>query len=617
MSATVVLSVRNVSTTFFTYAGEVRAVRDVNFDLRKGEMLGLVGETGCGKSVLVHSLMNQVRFPGRIVSGEVLLDSIDLVKLDEPDLLGLRGRQIATIGSNPGASLDPLATIGTQLARALAAHEKLSKPVIEKRVLDALQAVGIPDPGRRKDSYPHEMSVGMAQRVLIAMALLHSPDVIIADEPTAGLDVTVQRQVLNLMKELLARLGSATLIVTRDLGIVAQYCDRVAVMRAGELVESTPVEEFFEQPREQYSRDLLGRVLASSGSRSPVAKTVPRAVRRPQVQAESSLLEVRNLVKYFPVRGSRSDVVHAVNGVSFDLGRGEALGLVGESGSGKTTIGRLIMRLIDPTSGSIVFDGKTISDEKESKVRLLRSRMQMVFQEPHASLNPTQSVTRNIEEPLRVRRLSGGARRARVQEVLDIVRLGSEAAHKYPHQLSAGQAQRVGIARAIATEPELVVLDEPTSQLDIAIRADIIQVLMDIREELKIAYLFISHDLTAVKSVCSRIAIMYLGRVVEIGTTDDLFDGQRHPYSKALLTSVLYPDPDAHLPDFRLEGEIPSPIHLPRGCHLYDRCPLATHECLDFYPPLEEKVPGWDAACFHSNELIDASVINHPREVLP
>ena len=598
----VVLSAGGVSTTFFTHAGEVEAVRDVSIDLHKGQMLGLVGETGCGKSVLVHSLVNQVRFPGRVVGGEVLLDGEDLLSLDERSLRRVRGRKIAIIGSNPGASLDPLTTIGDQLGRAITAHEKVTAPEATARAVEALKSVGIPDPERRKDAHPHELSVGMAQRVLIAMALLHSPDVIIADEPTAGLDVTVQRQVLNLLRRLLADLGSATMIVTRDLGIVAQYCDDLAVMRDGALVEHTPVVRFFDRPNEEYSRDLLGRVMTSAVGESAPAAAAPTA----EDPDAEPLLAVRDLVKHFPVRGARRLRVHAVNGVSFEVGRGEALGLVGESGSGKTTVGRLVLRLIEPTDGSIDFTGERISEMSEADMRPLRRRIQMVFQEPHASLNPSTSVARNIDEPLRVGGMGRRERNERVREVLGMVHLSEADGDKFPHQLSAGQAQRAGIARAIGTEPDLVVLDEPTSQLDIAIRAEIIDLLNEISDQLGMAYLFISHDLTAVRSVCSRIAVMYLGKIVEVAPTAELFAEQRHPYSKALLSSVLYPDPAAALPDFRLEAEIPSPIHLPEGCHLHPRCPIATAECAVTYPPLVELSAQRHAACYRSDVLVAA-----------
>ena len=619
----VVLSAAGLSTVFFTHAGEVEAVRDVSIDLHKGRMLGLVGETGCGKSVLVHSLVNQVRFPGRVTAGEVFLEGENLLGLDERSLRKLRGRRIAIIGSNPGASLDPLTTIGDQLGRAIVAHEKVTAPEASDRATEALASVGIPDPERRKDAHPHELSVGMAQRVLIAMALLHSPEVIIADEPTAGLDVTVQRQVLNLMRQLLADLDSATMIVTRDLGIVAQYCDDVAVMRNGSLVEHTPVLRFFDRPSEAYSRDLLGRVMTSAVGRQPAAASAVQPIastRRPATASvppgESGtgpLLAVRDLVKHFGVRGARHLRVHAVNGVNFEVGRGEALGLVGESGSGKTTVGRLVLRLIEPTGGSIDFAGERVSGMSESDMRRLRSRIQMVFQEPHASLNPSTSVARNIDEPLRVGGMGRRERAERVREVLRMVHLSEADGERFPHQLSAGQAQRAGIARAIGTEPELVVLDEPTSQLDIAIRAEIIDLLNEISDKLGMAYLFISHDLTAVRSVCSRIAVMYLGKIVEVAPTAELFADQRHPYSKALLSSVLYPDPAASLPDFRLEAEIPSPIHLPTGCHLHPRCPIAVEECAVTYPPFADLSPQRQAACYRSDLLVGAPAMREER----
>ena len=332
-------------------------------------------------------------------------------------------------------------------------------------------------------------------------------------------------------------------------------------------------------------------------------------IRRPgrrAADAAEPLLSVRDLVKHFPVRGARHLKVHAVNGVSFDVAPGEALGLVGESGSGKTTVGRLVLRLIDPTSGSIDFAGERTSEMSEADMRPLRSRIQMVFQEPHASLNPSTSVARNIDEPLRVGGMGRRERAERVREVLRMVHLTEADGDKFPHQLSAGQAQRAGIARAIGTEPDLVVLDEPTSQLDIAIRAEIIDLLNEISDQLGMAYLFISHDLTAVRSVCSRIAVMYLGKIVEVAPTAELFAGQRHPYSKALLSSVLYPDPAASLPDFRLEAEIPSPIHLPEGCHLHPRCPIATPECAVTYPPLAELSSQRQAACYRSDVLVGA-----------
>ena len=598
------LAIQNISATFFTYRGEVAALRDVNLELKRGEMLGIVGETGSGKSVLVQSIMNQVRPPGRITSGSIRLHGQNLLTFADEEMRGIRGQKIALISSNPRNALDPLTTIGVQLRRALRAHQKLPDAEIRNRVIEALETVRIPDARRRHDAYPHELSVGMAQRVLIAMAMLHRPDVIIADEPTAGLDVTVQRQVLNLMKALLDEIGSSKLIVTRDLGIVAHYCDRIAVMKDGQVLELTGVKEFFRGPSHDESKRLLERTLTSGfdvgTGRTEVVESAPSK------EPEAALLSVRNLVKHFPIKGSRL-TVKAVNDVSFDLAPGEALGLVGESGSGKTTVGRMILRLADPTAGSVTFEGTDITRLSQRQFAPMRSRIQMVFQEPHASLNPNMTVARNIEEPLLLQRDGGVGKRERadlVRELIDLVQLRTDHGDAYPHNLSAGQAQRVGIARAIATNPRLVVLDEPTSLLDISVRGEMLELLNKIKEEIGIAYIFISHDLTAVRTVCSRIAVMYLGKIVELGDIDELFELQRHPYSRALLASVLYANPNAELPSFELSGEIPSPVDLPTGCFLESRCPLARSECSVEHPPLEPKSAGLEAACYFSDDLV-------------
>jgi oligopeptide/dipeptide ABC transporter ATP-binding protein len=624
----IAMSVENLCTAFSTFRGEVMALEDVSFELRKGEMLGIVGESGAGKTVLGQSLINQVRFPGRVRSGRVLLEGHDLLRLGEKELNRIRGKRIGSISSTPRASLDPLATVGRQLGRAILAHEKVDSKAVYERVIQSLERVQVPDARRRHNAYPHELSVGMAQRVVIAMALLHSPEVIIADEPTAGLDVTVQRQVLGLMKEMHTTLSSATIIVTRDLGIVAQYCTRVAVMKSGRVLEDTDVQEFFKSPRTPYSRKLLDRALTRGTTTGFPSATQPlepgdansrltrgQATPREETGAEdASILCVRDLVKHFPLRGSRLSV-NAVNGVSFDVRPGEALGIVGESGSGKTTIGRLILRLIEPTAGQILFEDTDITATSQRALRLrgVRSRLQMVFQEPHASLNAHRSIARNVEESLiNQGTLGPAARRERVREVLQLVQLGDECLELYPHNLSAGQAQRVGIARAIVTNPRVVVLDEPTSLLDISVGGEIIELLIRIKDDLQMAYVFISHDLAAVRDICSRIAITYLGKIVEIGETEKLFRVQRHPYSKALLASVLHPDPDARAPAFALSGEIPSPVELPSGCHLHPRCPIAESDCLLAYPPLAEQEPGRAVSCYHSDRLV--ALEEGPRE---
>ncbi|MCY4086223.1 MAG: ABC transporter ATP-binding protein [Actinomycetia bacterium] len=606
------LAIEDLSASFFTYRGEVVALADVELELKQGEMLGIVGATGSGKSVLARAVMNQVRAPGRITKGSIRLQGEELLEFSDDQWRETRGRRIALISSNPRHALDPLTAVGVQLGRAIRAHDKQPDPKIRAQVIEALESVRIPDAKRRHDAYPHELSVGMAQRVLIAMALLHEPEVIIADEPTAGLDVTVQRQVLDLMKSLLDELGSSKMVVTRDLGIVAHYCDRIAVMKDGRVLEETDVRSFFSGPSDFESQHLLARTL-TSGFSAGAGQIVVRDPGQSPSDTEP-LLSVRGLVKHFPIRGSRL-TVKAVNGVSFDVAPGEALGLVGESGSGKTTVGRLILRLIDPTEGRISFEGADITTASQREFAKVRSRIQMVFQEPHASLNPNMTVGRNIEEPLRLvreGRLSKADRTDRVRELLQLVQLG-EHAESFPHNLSAGQAQRVGVARAIATNPRLVVLDEPTSLLDISVRGEILELLNRIKDEIGMSYIFISHDLTAVRSVCSRIAVMYLGRIIELGDIEELFERQRHPYSRALLASVLYADPDARVPDFALSGEIPSPVDLPSGCFLESRCPLVREQCTTAHPPLEQKSTGLEAACYFSDELMALKKEEPPR----
>ena len=470
--------------------------------------------------------------------------------------------------------------------------------------VELLKSVNIPDPVLRLQAYPHELSGGMCQRVILALAIANAPRLLIVDEPTSGLDVTVSVQILDLMRDAVRKLNSGLLLVSRDLGVVANYCERVVVMNAGRVVEEAEVRKFFATPQNVYSRKLLHAAaaardadLASSGTSPVLFRTEPRP-EIPLPATSGPLLEVRNLVKRFPVRDGR--VLTAVNDVSFAIDRGEAVGLVGESGSGKTTVGRCVLRLIEPTSGSLRFNGREIRKSTGTGLRKLRAKLQMVFQDPFDSLDPRQSLSAAIEEPLSLTTdMARGERKARVADLLGLVGLDQDAAILYPHQVSAGELQRVGIARAIATQPDLVVFDEPTSALDVSVRADILNLLRDLQQRLGMSYLFISHDLTAVRRLCHRTAIMYLGKLVEVGETEELFRAPIHPYSRALLSSVLYPDPAQRHSPFLLSGEIPSPIDLPSGCALHTRCPMATADCARIEPALEEKSPGRQLSCIN------------------
>ena len=568
----------------------------VDLDVADGETLGLVGESGSGKSVLLSAITGLLKPPWQVTQGRVRFRGRGLLELPEAEFGMIRGKEIGLALSNPRQHLNPILSIGRQIANVVQAHHACRRDEAVARAVELLRSVGIPDPASRLPAYPHELSGGMCQRIVLALAIAHSPRLLLIDEPTSGLDVTISAQILDLMREAVRTLHSGLVVVSRDLGVVAHYCERVLVLQNGRVVETAPVPVFFSAPREPYSRHLLRAAAASRDSN--LSQAVPSASAAGPSSVAAPVLAIEGLVKRFPVRGGK--LLTAVNNISFSIRRGEALGLVGESGSGKTTVGRCILRLIEPTAGAIRFQGRDVTHLRPAEFRKLRSRVQMVFQDPFDSMDPRQRVSEAIFEPIRLtRQASGSDGRARVAELLDLVGLDHDIITRYAHQLSAGQLQRVGIARAIATKPDLVVFDEPTSALDVSVRAEILNLLRDLQHRLHIAYLFISHDLTAVRRLCHRTAVLYLGKLVEIGETESLFDSPLHPYSRALLSSVLYPDPAQLRTPFALMGEIPSPIDQPPGCPLHTRCPLATAPCARVVPALEEKRPDRQLACLN------------------
>jgi peptide/nickel transport system ATP-binding protein len=588
------LEVEDLSVEF---AGDrsARTVLDgIILQVRDGETLGIVGESGSGKSVLLTTIMGLLQPPWRVTAGQVRLQGRDLLGLSERQLGAIRGKVLGLAFANPRQHLNPILPIGRQLGNVLRAHRPQTAAQAAARAVELLRSVGIPDPVGRLQAYPHELSGGMCQRVILALAIAHAPRLLMVDEPTSGLDVTISAQILDLLRDAVRTLQSGLIVVSRDLAIVAHYCERVLVMRGGRVIEDAPVRGFFAAPREAYSRQLL-RAAAASRDADLAAEaaiaTQPSAVSAP-------VLEIDGLVKRFPVKGGK--LLTAVQDVSFTIRRGEAVALVGESGSGKTTVGRCILRLIEPTDGTIRFKGHDITVLPAAQFRKFRSRIQMVFQDPFDSMDPRQRIGDAILEPIRLTGSTGGGEnQARVERLLDLVGLSRASTSLYPHQMSAGQLQRVGIARAIATEPDLVVFDEPTSALDVSVRAEILNLLRDLQRRLGMAYLFISHDLTAVRRLCHRTAVLYLGRLVEVGETEALFTEPLHPYSRALLSSVLYPDPDQRRVPFTLEGEIPSPIDQPSGCTLHTRCPLASEPCARVVPELDTKRPGRRLACLN------------------
>jgi ABC-type glutathione transport system ATPase component len=510
--------------------GDTTVLNDVSFTLRRDEVLGIVGETGAGKSVLARALIDLLPEGGRIVSGDVALDGASILSMNPKRKRELRGGQIALIGTNAKALLDPVEKVGAQVARVLRAHQGGSRAATWKAAVDLFAKVGIVDPERRAHAYPHELSGGMAQRVVIAMALIAHPQVVLADDATLGLDATIQVQVLDLLVRRCRELGLGAVIITHDLGVVANYCDRIAIMREGRIVEMKPAGLFLKQPEEPYSGVLLDAARA---------RPTPRGAADASAAKPKTLLEVDKLEKFFAVGGSNK-VVRAVDGVSFSVGAGETLALVGESGSGKTTVGQCLVRLLDPGGGRVLFDGNDITTLPEREFRPIRRRIQMVFQEPYVALNPRWPVESLIGEPLAlIPKTSAAARAKRVRELLDMVRLPARIADYYPHQLTAGEQKRVGIARALATSPDFVVFDEPTTALDIRVRAQIIDLVRDLQRDMGLSALFITHDLNSVRSLAHYVAVMRHGKIVEHGETETIFARPAEDYTKALLAAEL------------------------------------------------------------------------------
>jgi ABC-type glutathione transport system ATPase component len=544
------LSVSHLRVGFATEGGRVQAVDGVSFELAPGEVLAIVGESGSGKSVAAQTIIGLTRSPNARIEGSVRLGDSELIGAKEETLRAVRGERIAMVFQDPMTSFNPVYRVGAQLIEAIQAHRpEVSRSDAREQAVELLGSVGLPDPERRADRYPHEFSGGMRQRAMIAMALTLEPEVLIADEPTTALDVTVQAQILELLRRLNRERGLATMLITHDFGVVAEMADRVLVMHDGKIVEQGDLDDVFYATKAPYTRKLLGAVVR-----------LDQAPPLRPAMGGGPLLEVTDLVKHFPVKRGllfdrEVDRVRAVDGVSFSVERGETLGLVGESGSGKSTLSRAMLQLLTPTSGSVRFDGREIAGLSRRQMRPLRPDMQMVFQDPYASLNPRKRIGQIVGEPLRVQdRASGAELRRQVQELLERVGLSPEHYDRYPHEFSGGQRQRVGIARALALRPKLIVADEPVSALDVSIRAQILTLLSDLQEELGLTYVFVAHDIGVVRHVSDRIAVMHDGKIVEQGPADQVCERPSDPYTKTLLAAVPVPDPResrARRADFR------------------------------------------------------------------
>jgi len=667
------LEVEDLHVHFVTTRGVVRAVEGISYKVRPGETVALVGESGCGKSVSSLVIMRLLARPaGRVVAGRILFQGRNLLDLMEDEMRQIRGRDIAMIFQEPMTSLNPVLTIGFQIMEPLMIHLGMTTEAARARAAELLKLVGIPDADRRLDQYPHQFSGGMRQRVMIAIALSCNPKLVIADEPTTALDVTIQAQILKLMKDLSRDLGVALVVITHNLGIVARYADRVNVMYAARMAEQGTAADVFAKPLHPYTAGLLRSVPRLDQPRGLKLETIdglppnlldpqpgcrfaprcpaqqPACTRAPpplieaephhysaciraqelarvgpaglglqsanpqppapkQLDLSQPVLRVLELRTYFEVgagvqvfKRQRSQV-RAVDGLSFEVFRGETLGLVGESGCGKTTVGRTLLRLEQATSGEIVFEGANVTRAQGQQLKDYRRKIQVIFQDPYSSLNPRMTIGQIIAEPLRVYRIVPDARsaRSRVAELLAQVGLFEYMAERYPHELSGGQRQRVGIARALAMQPSFIVCDEPVSALDVSIQAQIINLLEELQQKYRLTLLFIAHDLAVVRHISDRVIVMYLGKVMEIAYRDALYADPLHPYTKALLDAVPIPDPRLEAKrEYRvLGGEVPSPLNPPRGCVFHTRCPLASEACKMAVPELREVKPRHFAAC--------------------
>ena len=623
-----------------TEIGGARVVDGVSFDVAAGETYALLGESGSGKSMTALSLMRLLPDGGRVTAGSVTLDGKSVLALPEREMRQVRGGRMAMIFQEPMLALNPVIKVGDQIIEALALHRDLAGAAARDAARALLDSVGVPDAARRLDSYPFELSGGLRQRVMIAIALAGQPRLLIADEPTTALDVTIQAQVLEVLRRLRSERQMGMLLITHDLGVVAENANRVGVMYAGELLEEGTRDAFFAAPQHPYSRMLFealprpgdggrlttipGQVPKSDGmlegcrfaprcphavarcreqspgwqtidgqrvrchlaGQLPVQPTPAPAAHAGPLHAARPLLQVDGLKVHFPVhRGLLQRTVghvRAVDDVSLDIQAGRTLALVGESGCGKTTVGKALLRLIEPTAGSVVLGGEIVTARNISS---LRRQAQMVFQDPFSSLNPRMRVADILLEGMDA--LGVGAanqRRDAVARLLGQVGLPDDAGGRYPHAFSGGQRQRIAIARALAVSPRLVICDEPTSALDVSVQAQILNLLKDLQEELGLAYLFITHNLAVVEYLAHEVAVMYLGRIVEHGAAADVLRAPRHPYTQALVSAVPRIEPHAGEGIIRLAGDQPSPLHPPRGCHFHPRCPHASEICRQTYP---------------------------------
>ncbi len=676
---TFLLQIENLETILHTGATPVRAVDGLTLQIQQGETFALLGESGCGKSMTALSIMRLLPEAGEIVAGSIRIGGEDLLLLPEAAMRSVRGKRISMIFQEPMLSLNPVMTVAQQIGEVLQRHFNLRGTTVQERVLEIMNQVGIPDAARRMTEYPFQFSGGMKQRVMIAMALAGEPELLIADEPTTALDVTIQAQVLDLMRELQQRSGMAILLITHDLGVVAEMAHRVAVMYAGEIIETATRAEFFHNPAHPYSQKLFaslpGRnkrrqaLAVISGNVPPLSRefvgcrfadrceyawelcrvSAPgwsvvgagqqvkchlfdqeagNRVRRPVTPAAAphatriakapaataELLRVVDLQVYFPIhKGLMKRVtgyVKAVDGVSLTILRGRTLALVGESGCGKTTVGKGILQLIPPTAGSVHYNGLELVGLERKQLRAKRAEFQLIFQDPYSSLNPRMRIIDIIEEGMNALNVTANSKAnqtgrqfspsqaIKVDVLLQRVGLPPETKWRYPHEFSGGQRQRIAIARALAVNPQLLICDEPTSALDVSVQAQILNLLQELQDSLGLAYLFITHNISVVEYLADEVAVMYLGRIVELGRVEEVLVNPRHPYTQALLSAVPVIELEAKRTVIRLHGDLPSPANPPVGCHFHPRCPHVMPVCREAYPKTSAFSATHTARCY-------------------
>ncbi|NOU86158.1 dipeptide ABC transporter ATP-binding protein [Paenibacillus sp. LMG 31460] len=673
------LEIENLSVQFTTNKGSFTAIQDVTLKIGAGETVCLVGESGSGKSVTSKSVMRLIDYEnGVISSGQIVLDGDDLTTLSQKELRALRGKKMAMVFQEPMAAFDPVFTIGSQITEVIIQHKQGNREQAWERAVHLLKRVGIPEPEIRMNQYPGELSGGMLQRAMIAMALSCNPQLLIADEPTTALDVTIQAQILHLLQELKEEFNMSILLITHDMGIAAEMADRIIVMYAGQIVEQATVQQLFTKPHHPYTRGLLRSITTMDSDRTnrlfSIEGTIPHLSDLPtgcrfhprcpfatdrckkdspplqsvngrlaacwysedlvkledwqqhaaptdkaeragknertipelgeQGSAKEKLFEVKGLSKFYPIgKGTfnRSKAyIRAVDDVSFSIKKGETFGLVGESGSGKSTLGRVLLQLERATEGKVLFEGKELSELSAKGLQGVRRDMQVIFQDPYGSVNPRWKVGDIIGEPFDVHEsFSKVEKRAKVEELLELVGLNRSMYDRFPHEFSGGQRQRIGIARAIALHPQFILADEAVSALDVSVQAQIVNLMQDLQKKLGLTYLFIAHGLNIVRHLSDRIGVMYLGKLVEIAPSEELFLHPSHHYTKGLLSSIPSPDPSRKREWFAIEGEIPSPANPPSGCRFHTRCPAAKARCREEQPELLQLREGHWTACHY------------------